>query len=295
MLPAIKVDPQDKKADKSKEAPPWLQIESEHWSYVAQAIDGQYPNWRQVVPTDTNGWTTIVLQTKAVDTILDAIPLLPGNEDVNRGVTLLAGNGLALRAKGKDQSDWTTINVPDASVTGKAVELCLNRAFLLQALRFGLNKIEIHDSLEPVIFRDQGRMIIVMPLRLDGPVEPPPAPKTEPSQTENAPAAPPSAPEAQTQTATTPVSATATTAPERGNSRANTNGANGNEENGESRSTFKSALEQIDRIKTNLRDVMGDLNDAVTMLKNAEKEQRASAKEIQTVRAKLREIQSVEI
>lgn len=35
MLPAVKVDPNDKKEDKSKEAPPWLQIDSDHWSYVA--------------------------------------------------------------------------------------------------------------------------------------------------------------------------------------------------------------------------------------------------------------------
>lgn len=295
MLPGIKVDPEDKKADKSKEAPPWLQIDSDHWSYVAQAIDGQYPNWKQVIPSDTKDWTNIVLQPKAVETMLDALPLLPGNEEINRGVTLAAGNGVVLRAKGKDQADWTTINVPDASVTGKAVEVALNRAYLLQALRFGLNRIQIHDSLEPLIFADQGRMMVVMPLRLESPTQPAPQQKTTPSQNENAPAAPPSAPEAQTQTATTPVSASATTTtPERGNSRAS-NGANGQEENGESRSTFKTALEQIDRIKTNLRDVMGDLNDAVTMLKNAEKEQRASAKEIQTVRAKLREIQSVEI
>lgn len=294
MLPGIKVDPNDKKADKSKEAPPWLQIESEHWSYVAQAIDGQYPNWKQAVPTDTTGWTEIVLQPGAVETILDAIPLLPGNEAIDRGVTLVAGNGLALRARGKDQSDWTTINVPDVSVAGKAVEVALNRTYLLQALRFGLNRIQAR-GLDPVIFSNGGKMMVVMPLRIQAPVEPAPAPKLEPSQTENAPAALPSAPEAQPQTATTPMSATVTTtAPERGHTRAN-NGANGQEENGESRSSFKAALEQIDRIKANLRDVLGNLSDAVTMLKAAEKEQRASAKEIQTVRAKLREIQSVEI
>ncbi|MGH7973294.1 MAG: hypothetical protein ACREIC_31635 [Limisphaerales bacterium] len=294
MLPGIKVDPEDKKADKSKEAPPWLQIESDHWSYVAQAIDGNYPNWKQVVPADTAGWTEIVLQPSAVETILDALPLLPGNEDVNRSVTLVAGNGLALRAKGRAQSDWATIDVADVTVTGKAVEVALNRAYLLQALRFGLHRIQVRD-LEPMIFSNGGKMMVVMLLRLDGAVAPTPAPMEAPSQTENAPAAPPSAPEAQTQTATTPVPTTATTTtPERGNTRAST-GSNGQEENGASRSTFKAALEQIDRIKTSLRDVMGDLTDAVTMLKNAEKEQRASAKEIQTVRAKLREIQSVEI
>ncbi len=90
---------------------------------------------------------------------------------------------------------------------------------------------------------------------------------------------------------------TATTmkAPERGNLRADANGTNGQQESGETRLAFKTALEHIDRIKTNLRDIIGDLHEALTLLKTAEKEQRASAKEIEVVRAKLREIQSVEI
>ena len=90
------------------------------------------------------------------------------------------------------------------------------------------------------------------------------------------------------------MTATTMTAPERGNLRAN-NGSNGQAETEETRSAFKAALEQIDKIKVNLRDVIGDLNDAATLLKTAEKDQRASAKEIQTFRAKLKEIQSVAI
>ena len=94
-----------------------------------------------------------------------------------------------------------------------------------------------------------------------------------------------------------PSATTATmTPPERGNLRGNNNSStNGQTGSEDSRSAFKTALEQIDRIKTNLRDVIGDLADAVTMLKTAEKEQKATSKEIEAVRAKLREIQSVEI
>ena len=85
--------------------------------------------------------------------------------------------------------------------------------------------------------------------------------------------------------------------PERGPVRGHGNGnnANGQTEGEENRSAFKTAIDQMDQIKTNLRDIMGDLGDAVSTLKAAEKEQRASAKEIQAVRAKLKEIQSVAI
>ena len=85
---------------------------------------------------------------------------------------------------------------------------------------------------------------------------------------------------------------TDTTIPERGNLRANHNGSGEGEE---TRSSFKAALEHIDGIKNCLRDVMGDLSEAVSLLKIAQKEQRATTKEIDTVRSKLREIQSVKL
>ena len=86
--------------------------------------------------------------------------------------------------------------------------------------------------------------------------------------------------------------ATTMTPPERGNLRAH---SNGNGEGEETRCSFKAALEHIDRIKTNLRDVISDLSDGVALLKAAEKEQRATSKEIEAVRSKLREIQSVKL
>jgi hypothetical protein len=133
-------------------------------------------------------------------------------------------------------------------------------------------------------------MMIVMPLRDAGPEPTAQEKKEGSSQTENAPAAPPSAPEANHPTAerTSPVSTIPIT--QRGNLRAN-QGSNGQAEGEASRA----ALERIDRIKANLRELIGNLNDAVSTLKTAEKEQRASLKEMQNVRAKLREIRSVEL
>jgi exonuclease VII small subunit len=180
----------------------------------------------------------------------------------------------------------------------------MNRDYLLRALRFGFSEIHINDSLTPVVFSSAAKTMIVMPVRLEGPPTAPAPAKSDTappftSQPEITPAAPPSAPgveNATEQRNTIMPSATSTTitAPERGNLRAN-NGTNAQAENEEPRSAFKTALEQIEEIKTNLRDVIGDLNDAATMLKTAEREQRASFKEIQAVRTKLREIQSVEI
>jgi histone deacetylase complex regulatory component SIN3 len=138
--------------------------------------------------------------------------------------------------------------------------------------------------------------MIVMTLRGEGPEKSAPSNKEKPPATETAPSTPPSAPGAKQVTeernimAITPPTMTA---PERGNLRGN--GHNPPQTGVETRSAFQTAIEGIDKIKVCLRDVIGDLNDAVTLLKTTERDQRAAAKEVQTVRAKLKEIQSVEI
>jgi DNA polymerase III sliding clamp (beta) subunit (PCNA family) len=295
MLPAVKSDPKDKEADRSKDEPPWLQIESDRWTYIARAIDGDFPNWKHVVPPTNGDWTRITLEDSAMQTIVGAIPLLPGADAFNQPVSLEITNvGLVLKARGRDQKDWTSIPVGDVSVSGKPVEISLNRIYLVKALRFGFNQIQILSSDEPLVLTNGGKTLVIMPLRESpetsaaNPVNPSPSP------IENTAAASPStapvdnATEIKTQTMSTP----AMIAPERGNLRATNNG---NGEGDENRSSFKAALEHIERIKINLRDALSDLALAVSMLKAAEKEQRATTKEIDTVRSKLREIQSVKL
>ncbi len=60
-------------------------------------------------------------------------------------------------------------------------------------------------------------------------------------------------------------------------------------------SPMKRAMEQVERIKDGLKGVLHDINELFFSLKTAEREQKASDKEIEAVREKLREIQSVTI
>ncbi len=90
---------------------------------------------------------------------------------------------------------------------------------------------------------------------------------------------------------------TAVTASAEGRPTSTTDNGNGNGQNEaeENRSAFKGGIERIETIKTNLRDILGDLSDAVSMLKAAERQQRGASREVEAIRAKLREIQSVRI
>lgn len=68
-----------------------------------------------------------------------------------------------------------------------------------------------------------------------------------------------------------------------------------NPSNAPAASALTSAVMQIETVKTALRDVMLDLNATMDLLRAAEKEKKASAKEVESVRATLRSLQKVAI
>ena len=60
-------------------------------------------------------------------------------------------------------------------------------------------------------------------------------------------------------------------------------------------SGVKTIVQHVEQIKESLKGVIRDLNDLLDTVKKAEKDKRASEKDIEAVREKLREIQSVKI
>ncbi len=71
-------------------------------------------------------------------------------------------------------------------------------------------------------------------------------------------------------------------------------GTNGNNTNGNG-SAVKSLVDHVEQIKDALKTVIRDLATVIDIVKAAEKEKRSTEKEIEAIRAKLRQIQSVSI
>jgi hypothetical protein len=233
-------------------------------------------------------------------------PNLPGEERFNYPVRLrITAHQLNVEGQSKDQEDWTSIPI-DAVVKGRPVTVTVNRRYLLNALRFGLNELEVEDSLSPVVFSKVGKRLVIMPLRPDDspvkaatPAQPnsgatpatqaatPPAEQTTPQEQPGA---------ATEERIDMPRQAARTTTPEAMTTfqpvetHANNNG-NGNG-NG---SAVKSLVDHVEQIKENLKNVIRDLTTVIDAVKAAEKEKRTSDKEIDAIRTKLRQIQNVTI
>jgi hypothetical protein len=286
--------------------PGWVKLSSGRWTFITKEIEGKFPNWKQSMPETSSKWTRVQLSDEAMKQLLLVIPSLPGNEGLNRPVRLrVEPQQIAVEGQNRDDETWTSIPIQNVQVTGNPMSVALNRIFLVNALGFGLNELEIEDELTPVVFSRGGKRLVVMPVNLRGPVavQAPPRPQPTSAATPGTtPAAEQPAPREQPGPTTEErnnVSENTSTLPPRGNLSGNGNGhGNGNgatRKHEETDSALAVVSEKIDSIKSALRQVITELTEAQNLIKVASKEKRATEKEVESVRAALRSLQKVEI
>lgn len=254
-----------------------VQISSRRWRFISKQIDGKYPDWRVTVPNPSDARTHITLDPAKLDTLIKLIQRMPCH-DPNKyqtiGLECAEGRFLLL---GKDTPDtpWTRVPVPDAKVEGLEVTMFLSRRYLIKALEYGLNTISLNEEIHSLRFHHKGRQTIVMPLRIDSPssrqtpnLQPAPV-KPPPSRTVPPPAPPPQ-PMITHPTSEGPVS-------------------------GEP----KSATEEVIDLSLLLRDKLNEgfnlLRELSLKLKAINREQKTSARELNSVRSTLRSLQGLKL
>jgi DNA polymerase III sliding clamp (beta) subunit (PCNA family) len=276
-------------APPEKDAVLKFEIATKHWRFVSRSIEGNYPHWRVVVPAEGTAKTTIEIDPASTDHVIQTIARLPNHDEVNFAVGLeVADRKCWVLGRSPSAENWSRVQLQDILVTGKEVKIFLNRNLFSKALRFGLNRIEIIDSLSPLRFVNEGRQMVVMPTRPD----PIPASPTNP---------PPDTSEQEATTTTPPPPAeqpeNKTTMPEHnGNTSGATRAADtANTASVEEKSALETALGQIEIVRANFRNAIAGLNKLGDQLKAAAREQKANEKEVQSVRQTLRSLQSVRI
>jgi len=259
-----------------KDQPVFVEISSYQWTFVCKAIEGNFPNWRQVLPDPSGFKTSIKIPANALDELVNIVNKLPC-DGINHPIRLKLGlqGKLILFGRAAATDKFTEAGFSAGEAKGGPVTICLNRNYLIKALRFGLNTIQIADALSPIRCCDEsGRQMIIMPIRLDG-VTPNPSTQSQPSS--------PAPREAQ---------ANATNKTEM--QRTNTN--DGQTVNrGNKKSSLETAVEQIDAVRSSIKAAATSLHDVISSLKQTQREQRGTEKEIQSVRSTLQNLQRVKI
>ena len=259
----------------------YLQLSSRRWRFINRAIDGNYPNWRQVVPNPADTKTTIELGPACTSSVIALIARMPCHDKVNETTGIEIKNRcIKLLGKSEAADAWMKFEIDPAIITGRDVTIYLNRDLLIKALRFGLNRIEIIEAMSPMRFVSDGRQMVIMPIRGDS-VTPVPEKSPEPPATNSNP--PPT--EAQTERNLMPQT---NGTPANGAQRSTTTTQ-------ESKPALETALAQIEIVRGDFRNAIAGLNKLGDSLRQAQREQKTADKEVQSVRNTLEKLQSVRI
>ena len=273
----------------SKDEAPVIELASDHWRFTTRSIDGNYPNWKQVLPNPSAYQTTISINPEAVEEALQAAQRLP-TPDANHHLIGLevAEHEFRLLGKAKSDAAWTKIRIREAGTAGPAVTIFVNRSMLLKALRFGLTRIEIIDAISPLRFSMGGRQMIVMPLRAQE--DPATASPTPPSPVAVQPTPPPEA-ESPQPTTIQPMQTTTTNTPP----STDASGPATTTKTTEPKPALETALVQIESLKTGFRESIASLTRLGDTVRQALREQKAGDKDLHSVRQTLRSLQSVRL
>ena len=233
--------------------------------------------------------TTLTLDPQTLKAVINTIARIPCHDTVNRtiGIEWRKGN-LYLLGKAPNADKWMQVPV-EAKGMGPEITIYLNRHYLIIALSFGLNTIELSDENGYLRFFESGRQMVVVPLRPDVGNPSPEAPK--PKEPEGAESEAPQAPAEPQPAATSPAAQ-----PQDGSTMPAKTPTNGNPPaDDKDKSTLEKALEQIETVKGSYRDAIKGLNELADTLRQVHRDQKASEKEVQSVRISLQKLQSVRL
>ncbi|GEP43106.1 DNA polymerase III subunit beta [Brevifollis gellanilyticus] len=254
-----------------------LQIASRRWRFISRQIQGNYPNWRAVIPPTEGDKTHITFEPTKLEALIKLIPRIPcHNPDKDQTIGLEWKQGqFVLLGKDHDNDSWTKVPIADVKGEGPDITIFLSRRFLIKALSYGLNTVSLSDYIAPLRFHTQGRQMIVMPLRPEGndtsqPAPPPPINRLPPAQSVRPQPQPTPKPMIQNPTSDGPAS----------------NGP---------KSTLEECIDLSLAIRNKFNEGFNMLRDLGLKLKLANREQKTAAREMQSIRATLRSVQGLKL
>lgn len=251
----------------------WFRLSGDHWTVTSRHLEGNYPNWKQVLPPDRDFKSSVTFREDHLETVVGMIRTLPGEKLANKPVGLkLSPQGVSLLARSGEDARMVEVPVAEAQTSGSEVTVFVNRDYLTKALGFGFSRVEFIDALSPVRLRGVGaneRDMIVMPLRAPYTESDPTPSSSTPTQPEPMKTQP--QPAAMTRSQETPA------------------------DQGADSSALDVAASQITNLRELLRQAASGLGELVGTLKQARTEQKSTEREIRHIRGTIRSLQKMEL
>lgn len=258
-----------------------VQLSSRRWRFITRVMDQPYPAWRQVIPADHQFKTTIRFDPQKLDDILHMLEQMEEQDDEFRtlGIEWRGGKVQFLHHPRSAGKAWEEVVVSGASGKGPEVAVFCNRLLLLKALKFDLLELDLIDELSPLRFREGGRRLIVMPVRVKTTSEPASVPvkalaprHLPPIRSTNLHSIPDMKPSLNP---TPPADPRLQTPPDPGSPR------------------LEDVLESLDQLRDSCTRSLSQIKDLTGKLRLIQRDQRSSQRGLQTVRHTLRSLQGI--
>lgn len=134
--------------------------------------DGRFPAVDKVIPKREAAIAQCCLAMEDCEFLVKSLSRLPGGEDEYAPVTLDLNGSVCVRARADGQEQTVELMLSRSQATGKAVRLTMDRTYLARAARLGLEDVYIQDAAKPVLFQDEKRQFVVVPLTGNGSLPP---------------------------------------------------------------------------------------------------------------------------
>jgi hypothetical protein len=133
-----------------------------NYTLISKAVEGNYPNYRQVIPKDlmphkATFYSHDIVRAKAA---IKALPI----SDKAYSLRLIMNGTLRIKTPMCEGFDLAT----QSMISPGRVEVAVNPDYFQDALDTGALTLYLKDELSPLIFNDDaGAVVVVMPLRLN--------------------------------------------------------------------------------------------------------------------------------
>lgn len=144
---------------------PFAQITVGRWRWITKLVEGNFPNYQQVIPKLENYGCLVRISEPDAVRLQSVLPKLPGYKDRDSKVVLsVTDKGAVIR---------TAANLPKVHVAldrSEVISTCsgevaFNSRYLLGALSRGMRELRTRDAVSPLMMTDTNRIHLWMPLR----------------------------------------------------------------------------------------------------------------------------------
>ena len=134
------------------------------WVYTAKCVEGAFPNWRTIVPSE--GANRLRLSDKQHAELIKLLPELPGAKDA--AVALCKRNGQLVVCSGAapNRNGWTAARVGVREGSDDCPPVFVDRTYLLDALNCGFRSFSSASERAPLVSHTEaGHIHVLMPVQ----------------------------------------------------------------------------------------------------------------------------------